>query len=94
MSKTIAVLSKAKYILDYASFNTLYYSLIFPHFSYYVEAWGNTYMSNTKLLYSITEESNKSINKGGAEEHTKRLLVLRNTASKKGYYLKIDKSHL
>ena len=42
ISRSIAVLSKAKHFLNYAALHILYCSLILPYLNYCVEVWGNT----------------------------------------------------
>ena len=46
LSKSIAIMHKAKHLLDRRSGMILYLSLFLPHLSYCCEVWGNTYSSN------------------------------------------------
>jgi len=49
ISKSLAILNKAKDLLNQASLNMLYCSFILPYMTYCVEVWGNTYKTNTYL---------------------------------------------
>ena len=48
LSKSIAIMRKAKHLLDRRSGMILYFSLFLPYLSYCCEVWGNTYSSNIK----------------------------------------------
>ena len=48
LSKSIAIMHKAKHLLDRRSGMVLYFSLFLPYLSYCCEVWGNTYSSNIK----------------------------------------------
>ena len=48
LSKSIAIMRKAKHLLDRRSGMILYFSLFLPYLSYCCELWGYTYSSNIK----------------------------------------------
>ena len=48
--KNIFILNKVKYIFHCKTMRMFYCSLILPYFSYCVEVWGNTYVSNRNSL--------------------------------------------
>ncbi len=50
LSKSVAIISKARSVLDTNSLRILYNSLFLPYFSYCIEVWGNTYQSNIKCI--------------------------------------------
>ena len=52
-SKSIAIMRKAKHLLDRRSGMILYLSLFLPYLSYCCEVWGNTYSSNIKNVYIL-----------------------------------------
>jgi len=57
--KTIAIINKAKYVLNYNALYILYSSLILPYLTYGIELWGNNY--KTPPYYSKNEQSELSI---------------------------------
>ena len=50
LSKCIAIIYKAKYLLDKDSLVMLYDSLFVPYLSYCSEIWGNTYKTNINCV--------------------------------------------
>ena len=54
LSKSIAIMRKAKHLLDRRSGMILYFSLFLPYLSYCCEVWGDTYSSYIKNVYSRT----------------------------------------
>jgi len=59
IAKTLAILSKIKYILDSKALKILYQSLIVPYMTYCVEVWGNTYKTTIKpkMWNSLDDEN-------------------------------------
>ena len=53
LSKSIAIMRKAKHLLDRRSGMILYFSLFLPYLSYCCEVCGNTYSSNIKHVYIL-----------------------------------------
>ena len=53
MDMCIAILNKAKYVLNTKSMYALYCALILPHITYCVEVWGNNYKTNLMSLYLL-----------------------------------------
>ena len=51
VSRCTGILNKAKSILGTKILNSLYSSLVEPHFTYCVEVWGNTYRTYLQSLY-------------------------------------------
>ena len=56
LSKSIAIIHKAKHLLDRRSGMILYFSLFLPYLSYCCEVWGNTYSSNIKNVYILQKK--------------------------------------
>ena len=56
LSKSIAIMHKAKHLLDRRSGMILYFSLFLPYLSYCCEVWGNTYSSNIKNVYVLQKK--------------------------------------
>ena len=52
LSKCIAIIYKAKHLLDEDSLVMLYDSLCVPYLSYCSEIWGNTYKTNIIIVYT------------------------------------------
>ena len=57
LSKSIAIIHKAKHLLDRRSGMILYFSLFLPYLSYCCEVWGNTYSSNIKNVYILQKKA-------------------------------------
>ena len=57
LSKSIAIMRKAKHLLDRRSGMILYVSLFLPYISYCCEVWGNTYSSNIKNVYILQKKA-------------------------------------
>ena len=57
LSKSIAIMRKAKHLLDRRSGMMLYFSLFLPYHSYCCEVWGNTYSSNIKKMCIYCKKS-------------------------------------
>ena len=49
-SRYTGILNKVKSIISTKILNSLYSSLVEPHFTYCVEVWGNTYRSCLTIL--------------------------------------------
>jgi len=50
ISKNIAIINKAKYVLNYKALYILYSCLILPYLIYGIEVWGNNYKSSLHSL--------------------------------------------
>ena len=57
LSKSIAIMRKAKHLLDRRSGMILYFSLFLPYLSYCCAVWGNTYSSNIKNVYILQKKA-------------------------------------
>lgn len=75
VSKNIFILNKVKFLLNCKVLRILYCSLILPYFSYCVEIWGNTYISNIKPLFLLQKRAVRIIHKAGYREHTSSLFI-------------------
>ena len=56
LSKCIAIIYKAKHLLDKESLVMLYDSLFVPYLSYYSDIWGNTYKTNINCVYVLQKK--------------------------------------
>lgn len=75
VSKCIAIINKAKYILNYKSLHMLYCSLVLPHFIYCIEVWGNNYKTSLQPLYILQKRAIRNIFKAGYSDHTNILFL-------------------
>uniref|UniRef100_A0A669CB82 Reverse transcriptase domain-containing protein n=1 Tax=Oreochromis niloticus TaxID=8128 RepID=A0A669CB82_ORENI len=75
LARGIAVLGKAKHMLDQKALHILYCALLLPYMSYCVEVWGNTYKSNTQTITIIQKRAIRLINNVGYRDHTNALFV-------------------
>ena len=60
LSKCIAIMYKAKHLLDKDSLVMLYDSLFVPYLSYCSEILGNTYKTNINCVYVLPKESTEN----------------------------------
>ena len=56
ISKCIAIIYKAKQLLDKESLVMLYDSLFVPHLTYCSDIWGNTYKTNINCVYLLQKK--------------------------------------
>lgn len=75
VARSIAVINKAKQVLDYKSLHTLYCSLVLPYFHYCAEVWGNNYKSSLQSLIILQKRAIRTIHKVGYQEHTNPLFL-------------------
>lgn len=75
ISKTLAIMSKTKYILDSKALNILYQSLIVPYMTYCVEIWGNTNKTIVKPIVILQKRAIRIINKTDYYHPTNKLFI-------------------
>ena len=73
LSKSIAVIRKARVMLKYDALYTLYCSIFLPYLYYCVEVWGNTYKSNTNKVFLKQKKVIRIIHNAGYIDHTSPL---------------------
>ncbi|XP_024116978.1 uncharacterized protein LOC112138628 [Oryzias melastigma] len=73
VSKSISIINKSKYILEYNCRYLLYCSLILPYFTYCIEVWGNNYKSSLHPLFLLQKRAIRIIHKAGYLDHTNNL---------------------
>ncbi len=75
VSRSIAVIHKAKQLLDHNSLRTLYCSLVLPYLHYCAEVWGNTYKTSLQSLITLQKRAIRTIHKVNHLEHTNPLFI-------------------
>ena len=70
MARNAGILNRVKNCLPTSSLCTLYNSLIFPHFSYGLEAWGACQQKFLKRIITIQKKAVRSISKSHWLSHT------------------------
>ena len=75
VSRSISVLSKAKYLLNSKALHIVYCSLILPYLNYCVEVWGNTYKSSLLPLCTLQKRAIRMVHKAGFQDHTNQLFI-------------------
>lgn len=75
VSKSISIINKAKYYIDYHALRLLYCSLILPYLTYCVEVWGNNYKSSLHALIILQKRAVRIIHKAKYYEHTNPLFL-------------------
>jgi len=73
LSKTIAIMHKAKYVLNKKARLILYYSLFLPYLSYCCEVWGNAYKTTIECIYLLQKKVVRIVCNVGYREHTNNL---------------------
>lgn len=73
LSKSISIINKAKYYLDYHALLLLYCSLVLPYLTYCVEVWGNNYKSSLHPLIILQKRAVRIVHKVGYCDHTNTL---------------------
>lgn len=53
----------------------MYNSLILPYLTYCVEVWGNSYKSNTELIYKLQKKAIRFVHNVGYKEYTNPLFL-------------------
>lgn len=71
VSKSLAVISRVKHILDHNALHSLYCTLIQPYLTYCVEVWGNNYKNVIQSLVLLQKRAVRIIHKAAYFEHTK-----------------------
>ena len=75
VSRSIALINKAKQVLDYKCLHSLYCSLILPYLHYCVEVWGNNYKTSIQSLIILQKRALRTIHKVSYLEHTNILFA-------------------
>ena len=70
MAQNSGILNRVKNSIPIASMKILYNSLIFPHYSYCLEAWGSCQQKHLKRIKSIQKKSVRAICKSHWLAHT------------------------
>ena len=74
VSRCTGILDKVKSILSTKILNSLYSSLVEPHFTYCVEVWGNTYRTYLQSLYKKQKRAIRIVCKSSYLCHSAELL--------------------
>uniref|UniRef100_A0A8C6UW15 Reverse transcriptase domain-containing protein n=4 Tax=Neogobius melanostomus TaxID=47308 RepID=A0A8C6UW15_9GOBI len=75
VSKSISIINKAKFFLNYNALFLLYSSLVLPYLNYCVEVWGNNYKSSLHPLVILQKRAVRIIHKVGYYDHTNILFL-------------------
>ena len=75
ISRSIAVLGKAKHILEQRVLYILYCSLVVPYLTYCVEVWGNAYKTTLQPLCILQKRALRTIHHAGYRDHTNMLFL-------------------
>ena len=59
IARSIGMIIKAKYYLNKNALLALYYSFVYPYFTYCNHVWGCTYSTNLDNLYRLQKKTNK-----------------------------------
>ena len=75
ISRGIGIILKARKVLDARSLKTLYFSFIYPFFTYCNYVWGYTYETNLKPLITLQKRCIRIISSAGYRDHTDPLFL-------------------
>lgn len=75
VSKSISIINKVKYVLEYNALYILYCSLVLPYLTYCIEIWGNNYKSSLHTLFLLQKRAVRIIHKVGYLDHTNLLFL-------------------
>ena len=75
VARSIAVINKAKQVLDHKSLHTLYCSLVLPYLNYCTEVLGINYKSSLQSLIILQKRAVRIIHRVGYLEHTNPLFL-------------------
>ena len=70
ISRGIGILYKAKRLLQASSLLTLYYSFVYPYFTYCITVWGNTYSTVLDPLIKCQKRAVRIVHGAGKYDHT------------------------
>ncbi|EDO28037.1 predicted protein, partial [Nematostella vectensis] len=57
LKRNLGALSKIRYFVNINILKQLYYSLVFPHITYGILVWGNTYSTTLKPLFLMQKRA-------------------------------------
>ena len=86
ISKSIAIIYKARKILSTSSLYTLYCTLILPYLNYCIENWGNTHESNISKIFLKQKRAIRIICRAKFYDHTSPLFQKLNILELKDLY--------
>lgn len=70
VSRSIAIIGRARQVLNPKSLRMLYCSLVLPYFTYCVEMWGNNYTTTVQPLVILQKRALRIIHGASYREHT------------------------
>lgn len=70
ISKSIGILRRGRCLLKAETLQTLYYSFLYPYFSYCIEIWGFTYTTYLEPLNILQKKIVRIITSSSYREHT------------------------
>ena len=70
IKRNIGALSKLRHFTNSEILNNIYYSLVYPFFTYGVIAWGNTYSTTIKPLFILQKKAIRIITHSKYDDHT------------------------
>ena len=75
VSRGIGVIIKARKVLDTGSLKTLYFSFIYPFFTFCNYVWGSTYETSLKPLIMLQKRCIRIISSANHRDHTDPLFL-------------------
>ena len=75
IAPTVGILCKIRHLVPFYILRQLYYSLIYPHLLYCIEAWGSTYPTHIKPLVLLQKKIIRIITFSPWQAHTSELFI-------------------
>ena len=75
VSKSTAILKRARQVLDNRALHILYCSLVLPYLTYCVEVWGNNYKTSLQSLVTLQKRAIRYVHKVSYLDHTNLLFL-------------------
>lgn len=70
ISRGIGILCKARKVLNQSALLNLYYSLLYPYFTYGIEVWGSTFQAHINCLTKLQKKIVRIITNSNWRAHT------------------------
>ena len=87
LSRNIGVLSRLKKMIPCNILQILYHSIIMPHLTYGVIAWGNTCKKEMKRMFTLQKKAVRIIHKAKFNSHTSPLFIKTNSLTLEDLYV-------
>ena len=78
IAKNIGIILKARHVFEKHTWLSLYYSLIYPYLTYFIQVWGATYQSHLSKMMILQKKIVRIIHGVPPRTHTEPLILVLN----------------